>query len=259
MARRINLNADIAEGWGAYDIGDDASLMRIIASASVACGFHAGDYNTMHRLVMMAKELGVTIGAHPGFNDLWGFGRREIKMKPAELEYMTAYQIGALQGIARYAGLPVTHVKPHGALSNMAAVDPGYAMAMGRAIKVVDANLIYVALAGSEMEKAGLKLGLRVAREGFADRQYEADGNLASRSIRGTVYREPKKALEQALRMIEAGEVVTRDGSVIRLDVDTICVHGDEPSAVEVAKAVRAGLDKAGIQVVSLPELIGPR
>ncbi len=259
MARRINLNADIAEGWGAYDIGDDASLMRIIKSASVACGFHAGDHNTMHRLVMMARELGVSIGAHPGFNDLWGFGRREIKMKPAELEYMTAYQIGALQAIARYAGLPVTHVKVHGALSNMAAVDPAYAMAIGRAIKVVDANLIYVALAGSEMERAGLKLGLRVAREGFADRQYEEDGNLASRSIPGTVYREPKKALEQALRMIQMGEVVTRGGSVIRLEVDTICVHGDEPSAVEVAKAVRAGLDKAGVEVVSLPELIGPR
>jgi UPF0271 protein len=259
MARRINLNADIAEGWGAYDIGDDAALMRVVKSASVACGFHAGDHNTMHRLVMLAKELGVSIGAHPGFNDLWGFGRREIRMKPAEIEYMTAYQIGALQAIARYAGLTVTHVKAHGALSNMAAVDAGYATAMGRAIKIVDPNLVYVALAGSEMEKAALKLGLRVAREGFADRQYEEDGNLASRSIAGTVFREPRRALEQALRMVEAGEVVTRSGSVIRLEVDTICVHGDEPSAVEVAKAVRAGLDKAGIEVVPLPELIGPR
>jgi UPF0271 protein len=180
-------------------------------------------------------------------------------MKPAEIEYMTAYQIGALQAIARYASLPVTHVKVHGALSNMAAVDAGYAMAIGRAIKVVDANLIYVALAGSEMEKAALKLGLRVAREGFADRQYEEDGNLASRSIAGTVFREPRRALEQALRMVEAGELVTRSGRVIRLEVDTICVHGDEPSAVEVAKAVRAGLDKAGVEVVTLPELIGPR
>ena len=259
MARRINLNADIAEGWGAYDIGDDASLMRIVKSASVACGFHAGDHNTMHRLVMLAKEQGVSIGAHPGFNDLWGFGRREIRMKPAELEYMTAYQIGALQAIARYAGLPVTHVKAHGALSNMAAVDAAYAMAIGRAIKVVDASLVYVALAGSEMEKAGLKLGLRIAREGFADRQYEEDGNLAPRSVAGTVFRDPRKALDQALRMVESGEIIARSGRIIRLDVDTICVHGDEPSAVEVAKAVRAGLDKAGVEVVSLPELIGPR
>lgn len=259
MVRRINLNADIAEGFGAWDIGDDAALMRIIKSASVACGFHAGDHNTMYRLCMQAKELGVSIGAHPGFNDLWGFGRREIKMKPADVEYMTAYQIGALQAIARYPGLKVEHLKAHGALSNMAANDAGYAMAMGRAIKTVDPDMIYVALAGSEMEKAGHALGLRVAREGFADRQYEEDGNLASRSIPGTVYREPAKAVAQALRMVEHGEVVTRSGKIIRVEVDTICVHGDEPSAVAVAKAVRAGLDKAGIEVVTLPELIGRR
>lgn len=259
MSRRINLNADIAEGWGPYDIGDDAALMRIITSASVACGMHAGDHTTMHRICMLAKERGVSIGAHPGFNDLWGFGRREIKMKPDDLEYMTAYQIGALQAIARYAGLTVTHLKAHGALSNMAANDEGYAMALARAVKVVDPSLIYVALAGSEMEKAGRKLGLKVAREGFADRQYEEDGNLASRSIPGTVFRDPGKAVEQALRIVEKGEVVARSGKVIKVEVDTICVHGDEPSAVEVAKAVRAGLDKAGIEVVTLPELIGSR
>ena len=257
MARRINLNADIAEGWGAYDIGNDRALMRIINSASVACGFHGGDHNTMHRVVMLARELGVSIGAHPGFNDLWGFGRREIRMSPADIEYMTAYQIGALQAIARYAELPVTHLKAHGALSNMAANDAGYAMALARAIKVVDPSLIYVALAGSEMVKAAERLGLRVAREGFADRQYEDDGNLAPRSLPGTVYRDPEQALEQALRMIGSGEVVARSGKVIKVEVDTICVHGDEPSAVAVASAVRAGLDKAGIEMLTLPELIG--
>ena len=146
MANMINLNADIAEGWGAYDIGNDADLMKIIKSASVACGFHAGDPNTMHRLCMMAKELGVSVGVHPGFNDLWGFGRRRIQMKPADLEYMTAYQIGALQAMAAYAGLEVTHLKAHGALNNMAAEDEGYAMAIGRAIKAVDPKIIYVAL-----------------------------------------------------------------------------------------------------------------
>ncbi|MEZ5856703.1 MAG: 5-oxoprolinase subunit PxpA [Hyphomicrobiaceae bacterium] len=256
MALRINLNADIAEGYGAYDIGDDPALMRIIKSASVACGFHAGDHNTMHRLCMLAKQLGVSIGAHPGFNDLWGFGRRQIKMDPKDLELMTAYQIGALQAIARYAGLQVTHLKAHGALSNMAAVDEGYAMALGRAIKAVDDSIIYVALAGSEMAKAAERLGLRLAREGFADRQYEEDGNLASRAIAGTVYREPEKALAQALRMIEKGEVVARSGKVIKVAVDTICVHGDEPSAVAVATAVRAGLDKAGVEIVTLPDII---
>jgi 5-oxoprolinase (ATP-hydrolysing) subunit A len=255
MSIRINLNADIAEGWGAYEIGDDAALMKIIKSASVAGGFHGGDHNTMHRICMLAKEQGVSIGAHPGFNDLWGFGRRQIRMPATDLEYMTAYQIGALQAIACYAGLKVTHLKAHGALSNMAAVDEGYAMALGRAIKTVDRNLIYVALAGSEMERAAQKLGLRVAREGFADRQYEADGNLASRSIPGTVYKEPKAALDQCLRMIESGEVISRQGTKVKVAVDTICVHGDEPTAVMVAREVRRGLDAAGVKVVTLPEM----
>ena len=146
MAKTININADIAEGWGAYDIGNDAELMTIIKSASVACGFHAGDPNTMHRLCMLAKENGVSVGVHPGFNDLWGFGRRRIQMSAKELEYTVAYQIGALQGIAAGAGAKVTHVKPHGALNNMAAEDPDYAMAIGRAIKTVDPKIIYVAL-----------------------------------------------------------------------------------------------------------------
>jgi UPF0271 protein len=257
MTTRINLNADIAEGWGAYDIGDDSALMKIIKSASVACGFHGGDHNTMHRICMLAKAEGVSIGAHPGFNDLWGFGRRQIRMSATDLEYMTAYQIGALRAIACYAGLKVTHLKAHGALSNMAAVEEGYAMALGRAIRTVDRDLIYVALAGSEMERAAQKLGLRVAREGFADRQYEADGNLASRSIPGTVYKEPKAALEQCLRMIESGEVMSRQGTKVKVAVDTICVHGDEPTAVMVAAEVRKGLDAAGVKVVTLPEMFG--
>jgi UPF0271 protein len=257
MTTRINLNADIAEGWGAYDIGDDSALMKIIKSASVACGFHGGDHNTMHRICMLAKAEGVSIGAHPGFNDLWGFGRRQIRMSATDLEYMTAYQIGALQAIACYAGLKVTHLKAHGALSNMAAVEEGYAMALGRAIRTVDRDLIYVALAGSEMERAAQKLGLRVAREGFADRQYEADGNLASRSIPGTVYKDPKAALDQCLRMIESGEVMSRQGTKVKVAVDTICVHGDEPTEVMVAAEVRKGLDAAGVKVVTLPEMFG--
>jgi UPF0271 protein len=180
-------------------------------------------------------------------------------MNADELEYMTAYQIGALQAIARYADLPVTHLKAHGALANMAAVDKDYAGAPARAIKVVDPGIIYVALAGSEMEKAADRLGLRVAREGYADRQYDDDGNLASRSLPGTVHREPAKALEQALRLIETGEVVTRSGKVIKVEIDTICVHGDEPSAVTVAKAIRTGLDREGIEVVTLPEIMAGR
>lgn len=256
MTHRINLNADIAEGWGAYDIGNDPELMKLVQSASVACGFHAGDPNTMHRLCMLAKERGVTIGAHPGFNDLWGFGRRQIKMNPKELELMVAYQIGALQAIAQYAGLEVTHLKPHGALSNMAAVDQDYAMAIGRAIKTVNRDLAYVVLYGSEMEKAARKLELPLAREGFADRAYDDDGNLASRGIPGTVYKDPKKALEQCLRMIEKKEIVTRQGNKIKVEVETICLHGDEPTAVMVAGEVKKGLEAAGIKLVTLPEML---
>jgi UPF0271 protein len=255
MSRQINLNADIAEGWGAYDIGNDAELMKIIKSASVACGFHAGDPNTMHRLCMLAKQEGVSVGVHPGFNDLWGFGRRRIQMKPGDLEYMTAYQIGALQGMAAYAGLKVTHLKPHGALNNMAAEDGAYAMAIGRAIKTVDRDIIYVAPFGSEMEKAAEKLGLPLAREGFADRQYNDDGTLASRSIPGTVLKDPAAVAAQVLRMVLQGEIVSRSGKILKADIRTICVHGDEATGVAVARGARDALERAGVAVVPLPEM----
>jgi 5-oxoprolinase (ATP-hydrolysing) subunit A len=255
MSKQINLNADIAEGWGAYDIGNDAELMKIIKSASVACGFHAGDPNTMHRLCLLAKQEGVSVGVHPGFNDLWGFGRRRIQMKPVELEYMIAYQIGALQAMAAYAGLKVTHLKPHGALNNMAAEDEAYALAIGRAIKTVDRDIIYVAPFGSEMEKAATTLGLPLAREGFADRQYNDDGTLASRTIAGTVLKDPAAAAEQVLRMVLEGEIVSRTGKRIKAGIHTICVHGDEATGVAVARGVRDALEKAGAAVVPLTDM----
>jgi len=246
MATTVNLNADIAEGWGAYDIGNDAELMKIIKSASVACGFHAGDANTMHRLCMMAKELGVSVGVHPGFNDLWGFGRRRIQMKPQDLEYMVAYQIGALQAMAAYAGLKVTHLKAHGALNNMAAEDESYAMAIGKAIKAVDKNIIYVALYGTQMQKAAEKLGLPMALEGFPDRRYTDDGNLASRSIPDTVLKDPK---------LRDGEIVALNGKRIKVKVHTLCVHGDEATGVAVARGIRQALEAADISVVPLPDM----
>jgi UPF0271 protein len=254
MGKMINLNADIAEGWGAYDIGNDADLMRIIKSASVACGFHAGDPNTMHRLCLLAKELDVSIGVHPGFNDLWGFGRRRIQMKPQDLEYMVAYQIGSLQGMACYSGLKVTHLKAHGALNNMAAEDESYAMAIGRAIKTVDKSIIYVALYGSQMQKAAEKLGLPMALEAFPDRRYDDHGNLASRTIPGTVLKDPKAAAEQALRMAE-GEIVSINGKRLKVKVDTLCVHGDEATGVLVARGIRKALEDADISVVKLTDM----
>jgi UPF0271 protein len=255
MAKCINLNADIAEGWGAYEIGNDAALMQIIRSASVACGFHAGDPVTMHRICRIAKEQNVSIGAHPGFNDLWGFGRRRIDMKPSDLEYMVAYQIGALQALAAYAGLTVTHLKPHGALNNMAAERADYAEAIGRAIQTVDRSIIYVALAGSQMEKAARKLGLRLAREGFVDRRYDDDGNLASRSIAGTVLTDTTAAVEQTVRMVTAGEVISMSGKCVKVNIDTLCVHGDEATGVRVAAAARDALERAGVTLVTLPEM----
>ena len=251
----INLNADIAEGWGAYDIGNDAELMKVIKSASVACGFHAGDANTMHRLCMLAKDLGVSVGAHPGFNDLWGFGRRRIQMKPQDLELMVAYQIGALQAMAAYAGLKVTHLKAHGALNNMAAEDAAYAMAIGRAIQAVDRNIIYVALYGTEMQKAAEKLGLPMALEGFPDRRYADDGNLASRAIPGSVLKEPNAAAEQALRMVRDGEIIALSGKRIKVKLHTLCVHGDEATGVAVARGIRQTLEAADISVVPLTDM----
>lgn len=259
MAQVINLNADIAEGFGAWQIGDDAGLLPHIKSANIACGFHAGDWNTMHRCCALAQQHGVSIGAHPGFNDLWGFGRRQIRMSADDVEKMCAYQIGALQAIARYAGLTVTHFKAHGALSNMAAVDKAYALAFGRAIKAVDPSIIYVAQVGTEMERAAVELGLPLAREGFADRQYQEDMTLVPRSIPGSVFSDPAVAAAQAVRMVQEGTVVARTGKVVPISVDTICIHGDEPTGVAVATAVRTALLAAGVKILTLPEVLFTR
>lgn len=255
MARKINLNADMGEGFGAYDIGDDAALLKIVRSANVACGFHAGDPLVMRRLVLRAKEEGVSIGAHPGFNDLWGFGRRRIDMRADELECLIAYQIGALQAMAAYAGLKVTHLKPHGALSNMAAEDRELALAIGRAMKTVDPGIIYVALAGSEMAAAAEELGLPLACEAFADRLYEDDGNLTPRQVEGSVIHDPEIARARVVAMVEEQAVTSRHGKKLPCRIDSICVHGDEASAVAVARAVREGLEQAGIEVVPLPQM----
>lgn len=255
MTISVNLNADMGEGFGAYNIGDDAGILKIIRSASIACGFHAGDPLTMRRVVELAKQQGVSIGAHPGFNDLWGFGRRRIDMDPRHLEYVIAYQIGALQAMAAYVGEKVTHLKPHGALNNMAAENEDYAMAIGRAIKAVDPSIIYVANFGSEMEKAGRKLGLKVAREGYCDRQYDDNGNLASRKIPGTVIKDPKVAAKQVVDMVVNGVIISRNGKRIEQRVDTLCVHGDEATGVATARAAREALEAAGVKIVTLPEM----
>jgi 5-oxoprolinase (ATP-hydrolysing) subunit A len=255
MTIKMNLNADMAEGFGAYDIGDDTGILKIIGAANIACGFHAGDPVIMRRVCAEAKQNGVSVGVHPGFNDLWGFGRRRIDMKGDDLECMVAYQIGALQAMAAFSDVKVTHLKPHGALNNMAAENAEYALAIGRAIKAVNSNIIYVALAGSEMEKAGRKLGLKVAVEGFCDRQYDDDGNLTSRKIPGSVLKDSAVACKQVIDMVVNNFITSRNGKKIPCKVHSLCVHGDEPTGVATAKAVRKALEEAGVQLVSLTEM----
>lgn len=256
---QIDLNADMGEGFGAYKIGHDEELLGIVTSANVACGFHGGDATIMHGLATGAKQHGVGLGAHPGFNDLWGFGRRTIAMNARDLEYLVAYQIGALQGLAAYASVGVRHVKAHGALYNMAAKDAVYAGAIARAVKTVDSRLIFVGLPGSELQKAAEKEGLTFAREGFCDRLYNDDGSLMSRTVAGSVLSDPAAAAEQALRFARDGEVVTVSGATLKLRVDTLCIHGDEPTSVGVASAVRKALEDAGITLAPMMPGSGKR
>jgi len=248
----IDLNADMGEGFGAYRIGHDDDLLSVVTSANVACGFHGGDATIMHDLATTAAARGVALGAHPGFNDLWGFGRRAITMPARDLEYMIAYQIGALQALAAYAGAPLRHVKPHGALYNMAAKDAAYAGAVAGAVRTVDARLILVGPPGSELEKAADLAGLAFAREGFCDRLYRDDGSLAPRGEAGAVIANADAAALQALRLATENVAYTAGGGKVKLEVDTLCIHGDEPGAVAVAKAVRRALEQVGVELRAL-------
>ncbi len=256
MTRQVNLNADCGESFGAYKMGNDEALMPIIASANIACGFHGGDPLVMRAAVEAAAANGVSLGAHPSLDDLRGFGRRRIEVRPAEVEVLVAYQIGALAGIAALCGQTVTHVKPHGSLNNMAAEDAELADAIARAIKGVDPNLIFLSTANSEMSKAGRRLGLRVAEEVFADRTYDAKGNLTSRKLQNALIHDPDRALDHVLRMVREQAIFpVEGGGRIPTEVHSICVHGDGRRAIEVARAVRRVLEAEGVAVVPLPAL----
>jgi UPF0271 protein len=257
MARRININADMGEGFGPYDIGDDASLLEIVASANVACGFHGGDPRVMHRTLEAAARAGVSVGAHPGFDDLWGFGRRRIAMDPGALEEMVAYQIGAMLGMGSYAGVAITHVKAHGALNNMACDDRAYADAICRAQARVAPDTIALVMPNTELEAAARAAGLRVAREAFADRAYEDDARLTPRSEPGAVIRDPAAAAGRAAAMVREGVIVSRHGTRLETGFESLCVHGDEPTAVAVARAVRDALEADGVEIATLPAMLG--
>jgi UPF0271 protein len=252
---RVDLNADVGESFGAYTIGHDPILLRHITSANVACGFHAGDPGVMRATVALARQHGVAIGAHPGFADLVGFGRRELHATPREVEDLVVYQIGALAAVAAAQGERLQHVKPHGALFNMAARDATLADAIARAVAAVDRSLVLFGLAGSELVAAGERAGLRTASEVFADRAYTPDGTLVSRRTSGAVIDDAAIVVERAVRMASEHAVVAIDGTRLSVHVDTICVHGDTPGAADLAARIRKALTDAGVAVKAIRDL----
>ena len=248
----MDLNCDIGESFGAWRMGADADVMPWISSANIACGFHAGDFSTMQQTVALAHKHGVAVGAHVSLPDLQGFGRRELRVTPDEAHAMTLYQIGALAAFVRAAGTRLAHVKPHGALYNMAAKDAALAQAIARAVRDFDADLILVGLAASELPRAGEQIGLRVAHEAFADRRYEADRTLTPRRQADAVIDDIDACVAQAVRIVTNGNVETRDGQLVDIRADTICVHGDRPDAAAFARRLREALERNGTVVARL-------
>ena len=248
---RVDLNSDVGESFGAYTIGHDARLMSTITSANVACGYHAGDPSVMRATVRRAVDDAVAIGAHPGFPDLVGFGRRALRASPAEVEDLVLYQVGALSGIVLAEGGRLTHVKPHGALYRMASDERPIADAVVRAVKGFDSSLILFGLSGSCLLKAGQAAGVRVASEVFADRAYRQDGALVPRTTPGAVIDDAASVVERAVRMVTTGTVVAVSGESVPVRADTICVHSDTAGAVELAAGLRAALEAAGVLVAA--------
>jgi UPF0271 protein len=250
MKTKVDINSDLGESFGMFKIGDDAGIMPFITSANIACGFHAGDPMTMAQTVSLAKKHGVAVGAHPGFPDLMGFGRREMQLRQDEAKNYLIYQIGALQGFARSVGANLQHVKPHGALYNMAAKDTKLAEAVTEAVEEFDSELIVFALPNSALAKIANKAGLRVAHEFFADRAYNPDGSLVSRTRPESVIEEPDVVIERATEAVLEGKVKAFNGRIVDLgEVHTICVHGDTSTAVRLAEAIRKGFKTRNIEV----------
>ena len=251
MNKAINLNADLGESFGAWTMGADEALLDIVTSANVACGFHAGDPLVMRRTVAAAKARGVSIGAHPAFPDLQGFGRRRMDIPSAELEAMLIYQIGALQAMAIAEGTRVSHVKPHGALNNMACADRALADVVARAVRAAGPELILLAPAHSQLALAAEALGLPVVLEVFADRAYQDDGQLVPRSQPGAMIEDAQEAAARLLHFLDTGRMKTVDGGEVPLEAASICIHGDSDHAVAMARAVRQALEQAGVTLKS--------
>ncbi|MBB3317680.1 MULTISPECIES: 5-oxoprolinase subunit PxpA [unclassified Rhizobium] len=251
----IDLNSDLGESFGPWRMGDDAAVLQIVTSANIACGFHAGDPAGILSVLREAAHRGVVVGAHVGYRDLAGFGRRNMDPSSDELVGDTIYQIGALQGLARAAGTSVRYVKPHGALYNTIANDTRQAADVIAAIKAIDPALVFLALAGAPVVKQARDAGLTVVSEAFADRAYNADGSLVSRRLPGSVIHDPEVIAERMLKMVNEQRVTTIDGIDIPLEAESICVHGDTPAAVGIARTLRETFEKRGIDLKSF---VGP-
>ena len=245
----IDLNCDLGESFGAYTMGMDAEVLPFISSANIACGFHAGDPSVMQKSVMLCKKYGVQVGAHPGLPDLRGFGRRNMAISPADAELDVMYQIGALKAFCQAAGVPLHHVKPHGALYNMAAKDPALAQAICRAVQAAAPEAMLLALSGSEMLKAAQAMGLRVCSEVFADRAYRPDGTLVPRGLPGAMIENEEDAIARVIQMAKQGTVCAADGSTVTLQADSVCVHGDGRKALCFVKQLSEALPAAGIEI----------
>jgi UPF0271 protein len=254
MTDRIDINCDMGESFGAYRLGRDLEVMDYISSANIACGWHGGDPMVMEQTVRLAKEKGVAVGAHPGYPDLLGFGRRHLDCTLEEIENYTLYQIGALAAFARAHGLSLQHVKAHGALANLAFVNLEVSKAIARALRLFSRDLIFVTMAGTVMVQAAQEVGVRFAEEVFADRVYNPDGTLQSRKIPGAVIHDPEKAARQALRMVQEGCVMAHDGTRVKVNPQTVCVHGDNPGAIAILQRIRDELRKASIAVKPMGE-----
>ncbi len=255
---RVDLNADVGESYGVYQLGHDSLLVPAITSASVACGFHAGDPGIMRATVELARRHGVAVGAHPGFPDLQGFGRRDLRASPRDVEDLVLYQIGALGALAAAQGVRLQHVKPHGALYNRAVYDRDVADAIARAAAAFDERVILFGLPGSALLDAGQRAGLRTASEAFADRAYRADGTLSPRDEAGSVIHDPDVVVARVLEMVHHRVVTATDGTRVGLEVDTVCVHGDTPGAAALATRLREALVEGGVEVVPVGAIEGP-
>lgn len=253
---RVDLNSDLGESFGRYTLGNDDKIIPLITSANVACGYHASDPVVMGKTIQMAKEAGIRVGAHPGFPDLMGFGRRNMEVSPAEAKAYTIYQLGALDAFCRANGMKMQHVKPHGAMYNMAAKDYNLAKAICEAIKEFDDTLIVMALSGGQLVQAAKDMGLRVALEVFADRAYEEDGSLVNRRKEGAMITDEEEAIARVIRMVKEQKVTAITGKDIDIKADSVCVHGDGAKALAFVERIRATMKEEGIEICPIDELV---